>query len=172
MKRLATLAIFALFLAIAPPHSAQAQMESSSGFEIGPRVTIDVGNIEEFALGGDVRYDLARNVEAPVQLSGAIDFYFADDTRVGNREVDRSIYTVDLNAHYMFPTEETFSPYAGAGIGITSSEVGSTSSTDTGLNLVGGVEFDTGTLQPFIQGQVTVGDIDRLGITGGLLFAL
>jgi hypothetical protein len=172
MKRFAPLITVALILAVAFPLTAQAQTESSSGFEIGPRVTIDVGDIEEFALGGDVRYDLSQNVEAPVQLSGAIDFYFADDAQVGNQEVDRSIYTVDLNAHYMFPTEETFSPYAGAGIGITGSEVGGTSSTDTGLNLVGGVEFDTGTLQPFVQGQITIGDFDRLGITGGLLFAL
>ncbi|MCS3703858.1 porin family protein [Salinibacter ruber] len=168
MKRFAPLITVALILAVAFPLTAQAQTESSSGFEIGPRVTIDVGDIEEFALGGDVRYDLSQNVEAPVQLSGAFDFYFADDQ--GGTDV--SIYTIDLNAHYIFPTEETFSPYAGGGIGITGSEVGGTSSTDTGLNLVGGVEFDTGTLQPFVQGQVTIGDFDRLGITGGLLFAL
>ncbi|ABC43715.1 hypothetical protein SRU_2822 [Salinibacter ruber DSM 13855] len=168
MKRFAPLVTVALILAVAFPLTAQAQMESSSGFEIGPRVTIDVGDIEEFALGGDVRYDLSQNVEAPVQLSGAFDFYFADDQ--GGTDV--SIYTIDLNAHYIFPTEETFSPYAGGGIGITASEAGGVSSTDTGLNLVGGVEFDTGTLQPFVQGQITIGDLDRLGITGGLLFAL
>ncbi|WP_103020822.1 outer membrane protein [Salinibacter altiplanensis] len=168
MKRFASLAAVAFALTIAFPYTAQAQTESNSGFEIGPRVTIDVGDIEEFALGGNVRYDLSQDVEEPVQLAGAFDYYFADDQ--GGADV--TIYTIDLNAHYIFPTEETFSPYAGGGLGITSSEVGGISDTDTGLNLVGGVEFDTGSFQPFVQGQVTIGNPDRIGITGGLLFAL
>lgn len=168
MRCLVAFITVALILAVAFPLTAQAQMESSSGFEIGPRVTIDVGDIEEVALGADVRYDLSENVDAPIQLAGAFDYYFAGDQ--GGTDV--TIYTIDLNAHYVFPTEETFSPYAGGGLGITSSEFGDNSNTDTGLNVVGGVEFDTGTLQPFVQGQITIGDLDRIGITGGLLFAL
>jgi hypothetical protein len=168
MKRFVTLTALVVAFAVAVPLTAQAQMESDSGFEIGPRVTIDVGDIEEVALGADVRYDLSANVNAPVQLNGAFDFYFAGDQ--GGADV--TIYTIDLNGHYMLPTEATFSPYVGGGLGITSSEVGNVSNTDTGINLVGGIEFDTGSLQPFVQGQITLGDFDRIGITGGLLFAL
>jgi opacity protein-like surface antigen len=168
MKRFVALTVVAVVLAVASPLTAQAQMESNSGFEIGPRVTIDVGDIEEVALGADVRYDLSERVDAPIQLNGAFDYYFAGD--VGN--ADATIYTIDLNGHYMLPTEATFSPYVGGGLGITSSEVGNVSNTDTGINLVGGVEFDTGSFQPFVQGQITLGDLDRIGITGGLLFAL
>ena len=166
MKRFAVLTAVSLFLAVAFPLTAQAQMESESGFKIGPRATIDVGDIEEFAIGGDVRYDLSESANAPIQLSGAFDFYFPE----GNAD----IFSFDINGHYVFPTEGTFSPYAGAGIGITSIDLGALgSTTDTGLNLVGGAEFDTGSFQPFIQGQFTVrGDFDRFAITGGILFAL
>lgn len=168
MRRLIALAAFVFTFLLASPLTTHAQMESQSGFEIGPRVTIDVGDIEEVAIGAGVRYDLSENVDAPLQLNGAFDYYFAGDQ--GGSDV--TIYTIDLNGHYMLPTEATFSPYVGGGLGITNSEVGNFSNTDTGLNLVGGIEFDTGSLQPFVQGQITLGDIDRIGITGGLLFAL
>ena len=166
MKRFTVLTVFAFLLAAAIPLSSHAQ------FKVGPRATIDVSDIDEFAIGGDVRYDLSQ-VEAPVQLSGAFDFYFP--------EGDVTIFTVDLNGHYVFPTEGTISPYAGAGLGITSvsvdvdTPVGSfgADDSDVGLNLVGGVEFQAGSVRPFAQGQLTVGgDFDRFGITGGILFAL
>lgn len=162
MKRFTVLTAFAFLLAAAVPLSSHAQ------FKVGPRVTVDVGDIEEFAIGGDVRYTLSQ-VDAPIQLSGAFDLYFP--------EGDVTLFTVDLNGHYVFPTEGTISPYAGAGIGITSvsfdERFGGGSDSDVGLNLVGGIEFQAGSVRPFAQGQFTVGgDFDRFGITGGILFAL
>jgi opacity protein-like surface antigen len=184
MKRLALTFVSALFLVTAAfPLTSQAQ------FKVGPRATISLGDLSDagadFAVGADVRYDLSEEVDAPIQLDGAFDYYFADDQQVvgSNQSATRTIFTVDLNVHYMFPVEGTVSPYAGAGIGITSSStddvqangvtVQGASTTDTGLNLVGGAEFNAGSLRPFVQGQFTVvGDIDRFGITGGLLFYL
>lgn len=183
MKRLVLTLVSALFLVAASPLSSQAQ------FKVGPRATIALSDLSDagadFAIGADARYDLSESVDAPIQLSGAFDFYFADDQQVpgANQSVGQTIFTVDLNGHYMFPVEGTVSPYAGAGIGITSSStdevevnnvtVGGGSTTDTGLNIVGGAEFEAGSLRPFVEGQITVGgDIDRFGITGGLLFPL
>lgn len=174
MKRFTVLTALAFLLAAAVPLSSHAQ------FKVGPRATIDVGDIEEFAIGGDVRYDLSQ-VDAPIQLSGAFDFYFADDVQVGTEEASRTVFTVDLNGHYVFPTEGTISPYAGAGLGITSVSIDIDTptgdfggdDTDIGLNVVGGVEFQTGSVRPFAQGQFTLGgDFDRFGITGGVLFSL
>lgn len=174
MKRFTVLTAFAFLLAAAVPLSSQAQ------FKVGPRATIDVSDIDAFAIGGDVRYDLSQ-VEAPIQLSGAFDYYFADDVVIGTEEVSQTIFTVDLNGHYMIPTEGAIAPYAGAGIGITSvsfdidTPIGNVGGDDTdiGLNLVGGIEFQAGSVRPFAQGQFTVGgDFDRFGITGGILFAL
>lgn len=168
MNRIILVLLAAVLLAAAVPTTSQAQ------FKIGPRATIDIGDIEEFALGGDVRYELSEATELPIQLSGAFDFYFAGDTQVGTDELSRTIFTIDLNGHYMFPVEGNFTPYAGAGIGITSIEVGDVSDSDTGINLVGGAEFEVGkSFTPFAQAQVTLGgDADRFGLTGGLLFAL
>lgn len=187
MKRFFVITSLASFLAVAFPLTSQAQMESESAFRLGPRATIALDDLSDlgadFALGADVRYDLSASVEAPIQLSGAFDFYFAEDRQIQTEEVGQTIFTVDLNAHYMIPTEGTLSPYAGAGIGITSFSTeeiesggvtyGGDSDSDTGLNVVGGVEFEAGSFQPFVQGQFTVGgDVDRFGITGGLLFSL
>ncbi len=186
MKRFALLTAAAFLLAVAFPLTSQAQMESGSDFKIGPRATIALSDLSDagadFAIGGDVRYDLSKNVDAPIQLSGAFDFYFADDAQFQDEEVSQTIFTVDLNGHYMIPNEGAFSPYAGAGVGITSinqDEVDTSlgtyggSDTDTGINLVAGAEFDTESFRPFLQGQLTVGgDLDRFGITGGLLFGL
>ena len=117
-------------------------------------------------------YDLSQ-ADAPIELSRAFDFYFAEE--------DVTILTVDLNGHHVFPTEGKVSPYAGAGIGISSvpvdvdTRVGSfgADDSDVGLNLVGGIEFQTGSVRPFAQGQFTVGgDFDRFGLTGGVLFPL
>lgn len=182
MKRLATLATFAFFLAIALPHSAQAQMESESGFKIGPRATVALNDISDFggdfAIGGDVRYDLSENVGSPIQLSGAFDFYFVEDQTVANplgpnQERSASAFTIDLNGLYNFPTEGAISPYAGGGLGIVGTSLGDASDTDVGVNLTGGAEFEAGSLRPFAQAQVSFGgDFTRFGITGGVLFAL
>lgn len=175
MKRFSVLAATALFLAVAFPLTSQAQMESESAFKIGPRITLSLGDISDayggdLAIGADARY---RFAEFPIQGNAAFDFYFADE--------DITVFTIDVNAVYPIDAGEAFSPYVGAGLGYTNISVDvetdfgrfSGDATDTGLNLVGGAEFDTGgSLTPFAQAQFTVGDLDRFGLTGGLLFAL
>jgi opacity protein-like surface antigen len=144
---------------------AQAQ------FKLGPRVTIDVNEVDAFGFGGDIRYDLSGGADVPVQISAGVDYYSAEE--------NLKVFTADFNGHYMIPVEGAFSPYAGAGVGIAlfdfrgGSQFGSTSETFTGLNLVGGIEFQASPLlRPFVQGQITVGsDADRFGITGGLLLS-
>jgi len=170
--------LIAAFLAVASPLVAWAQMESESSFKVGPRATVALGDISEFggdfAIGGDVRYDLSGNVDAPVHLSGALDFYFVEDQTIGTRGgSDASAFTVDLNGLYVFQAEGAFSPYAGAGLGIVRTSVSSLSDTDVGLNLAGGAEYEAGLIRPFAQAQFSLGgDFTRFGITGGVLFSL
>jgi hypothetical protein len=48
----------------------------------------------------------------------------------------------------------------------------SASTTDVGLNLIGGAKFETGSLQPFAQAKINVGgDFTLFNIMGGLLFS-
>jgi opacity protein-like surface antigen len=185
MKRFAAFATVVFFLAAAVPLTSQAQMESESAFKIGPRATVALNDISDFggdfAIGGDVRYDLSASANAPIQLSGAFDYYFVEDREtvtggiggVQTEEVSASAYTIDLNGLYSFPVEGAFSPYAGAGLGIVGTSLGDASDTDIGVNLVGGAEFEAGSLRPFAEAQVSFGgDFTRFGITGGVLFAL
>jgi opacity protein-like surface antigen len=175
MKRLAALVAVVFFLAASFPLASQAQMESESKFQVGPRVTLDLGDISDFydgtfAIGGDVRYDPAQ---LPVKGSGAFDYYFAAD--------NTTVFTIDVNVLYPFDAGESFAPYVGAGLGYTDVSVDvntgfgnvSGGASDTGLNLVGGAEFETGgSLTPFAEARFTLGDLDRFGITGGVLFNL
>lgn len=174
--------VLAVFLALAFSPAAQAQMESestgSSGIKVGPRATVALNDISDFggdfAIGGDVRYDLSESTGSPIQLSGAFDFYFVDDrTVLAGNEQSASAFTVDLNGLYSFPTEGNFSPYAGAGLGIVRTSVGSASDSDVGLNLTGGAELETESFRPFAQAQLSLGgDFTRFGITAGVLFPL
>lgn len=111
----------------------------------------------------------------PVKGSASFDFYFADE--------NVTIFTVDVNALYPIEVDgsEGFAPYVGGGLGYTSfsfdtqNQFGSfsSSSSEIGLNLVGGAEFPvSGSFTPFAEAQFTVGDLSRFGITGGLLFNL
>lgn len=155
----------ALTLLAAPMAHAQADVR------IGPRLTVDMGDISDapgsdFAIGADAR---VRATNVPFQLNGSFDYYSADE--------DLTFTTFDFNAVLPLASDEpSLVPYIGAGLGITrfsvDGEVGdfSASETEVGLNLVGGVELYAGALTPFAQFQFTNGDdVDRFGLTGGIL---
>lgn len=162
-KSLILSTLFALLL-LAAPQQADAQ----TSVEIGPRIGIDAGDIEELFIGAEGRIITDA---LPVVLSPAFDFYFVDS---GVDGVDQSIFTIDFNALYEFGVDnQAFTPYAGGGLGIVraSSDPGD-SSTDAGLNIVGGARFETGNLKPFVQAKINVGgDFTLFGVMGGLLFS-
>lgn len=157
---LVLLCIVALAMVVAPAYG-QVDRSAEVNWKIGPRFTADAGDIDDVALGGTLR---VRSPSFPIQGSGAFDLYLS--------ESDATTFTVDLNAHIPIEVERWFLPYAGAGLGITrvSGGAGDGSTTDLGFNLLGGAEVDLRVVNPFVQAQVTLGDqIDRLGITGGIL---
>lgn len=140
--------------------------------EVGPRAGFDVGgDVEELFIGADGRIGLAS---LPVLLNPAFDYYFTED--------NLTVFQFSANALYEFGIDnQMFTPYAGAGIGFTrvsiDTDVGDffgfdTSSTETGINLIGGAQFETGNLKPYVQAQITLGDIDLFTIGGGLLFGV
>lgn len=178
MKRLTLLvASFFLALGLVVPTAAQAQ----TSVQIGPRLGVPVGDLSDAAsvfVGADVR---VTGEELPVVPSGSFDYYLTDADGY-------SLFAVDLNALYEFGIDnEAFVPYAGGGLAITRSSfeaqttntnfgtvtVGGGSNTEVGLNIVGGARFLVGSVEPFAQLNATLGgDVQRLGITGGLLFSI
>ena len=177
MKRLFTFAAALLLsFGLLAPGTAEAQ----TSVKFGPRLGIPVGDVSDIGgnlyLGADARFDTDA---LPVVLNPSVDFYFVDE--VEGTSVDQSVFAIDLNALYEFGVDnEAFTPYAGGGIAITRFSVdddgvfpGDPDETDVGLNVVGGARFPLGSVEPFAQLNAVVGgDIDRLGLTGGILFSL
>lgn len=162
--RLFSLVVAALLLLAGPIHTRTAEAQrGEGGLKVGPRLTADVADIDDIALGGTLRIG---SPSIPVQGSGAFDLYLS--------EGDATVFTVDLNAQVPFDVGRWFTPYVGAGLGITrvSGRAGGGSTTDLGFNALGGAEMDLrGILRPFVQAQLTLGDtFDRIGFTGGVLF--
>lgn len=176
MQRFTVLAAsLILGLGLLIPTSVEAQ----TSFEIGPRLGIPVGDVSDrggsLFLGADARIS---GQALPVVLNPSVDFYLVDD--VSGTSAGQSVFAVDMNALYEFGVEnQVFTPYAGGGVGITrfsaDTEVSGLGSetTEVGLNIVGGARFPLGNLEPFAQLNATLGgDLERFGITGGLLFSL
>jgi len=177
MKRLLiSAAVLVLSVGLLVPEAADAQ----TTVKLGPRLGIPVGDVED--IGGNLFLGVDARVQTdalPVVLNPSIDFYLVDE--VEGTSVDRSVFMIDLNALYEFGVDnEVFTPYAGGGIAITRFSVddegvfpGDPDETDVGLNVVGGARFPLGGVEPFAQLNAVVGgDVDRLGITGGLLISL
>lgn len=157
MKRLGLLFfVLALALSTALPATAQTRVA------IGPRVGFDVGNVEEMLVGAEARIG---HEELPIEVQPALDVYLP---------ASGSFVTFSTNLLYLIAVEdERFTPYAGAGLGFSSYDIGGTDRSDTGLNLVGGLRFSAArTFTPFVQAQATLGEVDLIAISGGLLFDL
>ena len=144
------------------------QAQAQTRIEIGPRLGFDIaGDVEEFFIGFDSRFTIP---DFPVILNGNFDYYFVDNF---------DFWQLSANILYEFGVDnQSFAPYAGAGLSITraSADIGGglfgvdASSTDLGLNVVGGAIFGQSKLKPFAQAQLTFGDVDLFTIAGGLLF--
>lgn len=174
MKRYTLLSavLFALLLMV------PAQSQAQATFQLGPRIGIDFGDIEEVFIGADLR---VTTENLPVVINPTFDFYFTPE--------NFTFWGLSANGLYAFGVDnEAFTPYAGAGLGIYRFSfdgqsvggvtVGGGSSTDIGLNLLFGAQFITErTLVPFVEAQYTPvfteGSTTTLfGIKGGILFNL
>lgn len=190
MSRFSTIqlstSVLVLFLALglAVQPQARAQMDQSGGstmVKIGPRVGIPVGDVSDTGgnlfFGADGRVQIA-SLPSEVVLNPSFDYYLTDDF-LGS---SLTIFAVDLNGLYEFDLDNpSFVPYGGAGIAITRISADVTggggfvtvdpSSTEVGLNLIGGARFPLGSVEPFAQVNFGAG-AERIGIAGGVLFSL
>lgn len=163
MKRLAVI-VTAFLLAVSLPSTATGQ----NRIQVGPRIGIDVGDVEEPFLGADVRIGLAAS---RFVINPTFDYYFVDDPR--------TYWSLSGNALYRFGIDnQVFVPYSGAGLGLYRSSIdGGGSSTDVGINAIFGAEFLFGSVRPFVEAQYSPvfsdGSTTSLfSVKGGLLFGL
>lgn len=176
MKRLIGLTVALILLAGADPTTSRAQ----TGLKLGPRIGLPFGDVSDIGgnlyFGAEARVGLG-SLPAPVTLNPFFDFYLTDDFAGSSL----SVFAVDLNGLYEFSIEDAPAvPYAGGGIAITRISVDvqtqgpiavDPSSTEVGLNLVGGARFPLGSVEPFAEFNFAAG-AERIGLTGGLLFSL
>lgn len=86
---------------------------------------------------------------------------------------DGDLYTLNLDAHYDFPTRarSPFYLWAGGGPALIFSDDGRNDETDLGLNLLAGVGFGKGqALRPYVQGKVVIAEDTEAVLAVGIRF--
>jgi len=143
---------FALSLVVFPPQPLQAQTAfgvqgnwgSEADFGVGARLLANIPNV---------------NLEAVVSA----DIFFPDN------DFDWLEFNGNLFYHFHAPGAANVLPYLGGGLNVTRISNGG-STTETGLNLGGGVRFPRPGITPFLEARAVLSDADQLVLTFGVLF--
>lgn len=172
---------FALLLLGTTDSNAQFSLGVQGGYNLD--TFTDSGLADgSYYLGGQARFGLQG---LPIILNPNANYYFSSLN-------DVNVFQMNADVLIPFGTHNAaFTPYAGAGLGITRvaynadvplfDDLLDTKQTNYGLNLMGGATFGSGPVHPFVQARVTLGDHvaflneDGSGgpgymVTGGLLF--
>lgn len=132
---------------------------------------LNIANDFDFGVGGRATFGTESIVER-TRAVASFDFYFPDGP------VD--FWELNFNGHYLFDLPDFPAQlYAGTGLHLGHASVDvntgfgtvSGSSSDVGLNLLGGVEFNIDApVQPFAELKIELGGAEQFIITGGLMF--
>jgi len=148
------LALPALFAAASAPASAEGEILilPSAGYYLDAEEPY-VGLAVEFPIGNGWR------------LSPGIEYVFVDDG---------DLYALNVDFIYDFEFEGGITFWAGAGPALVVADYeddGVTiDDTDLGLDVLGGVSFDAGAIDPFLQVKFTFADDTETVLTGGIRF--
>ena len=110
---------------------------------------------QDAAMGGQVTLPLVREFD----LYPSATYYFVDTG---------SLWAVNADMRYRFPRIA----YVGTGLNVARRSVGTSNSTDTGLNLIGGVESRKGWIHPFAEGRVILNGGSAFQLNGGVNMTL
>ncbi|HSM15425.1 MAG TPA: hypothetical protein VK845_00320 [Gemmatimonadales bacterium] len=152
--------------------AACAVMVVASAAQLSGQVRVggQINFADDFDFGLGPRIVVADPALGEFRFIGTFDLYFPDD-RAG---VDIDYWEINGNVVYDFAIQSapTLVPYVGAGLNIAhiSGGTGFGSDTDIGANLLGGMEFKTGRLRPFVELRVELEGGEQFVVTGGLLF--
>lgn len=146
-------------LALAQPLSAQqfgGQVSWGDNYDLG------IGLRGEFSLLNRMSTD------GPVSRAfaiGSLDYFFPD----APEGVDLNY--LEFNANLAFPvTESPLDPYVGGGLNWGRASLDDVSSSDFGLNVLGGVRFNLGGLSTLGEARLELGGGEQLVLTFGVLF--
>jgi opacity protein-like surface antigen len=158
-------------LAFAAPRPGHAQTQ------FGPQVSFASQSIG-IGIGGRVEASLAKVIPSVKGLGviGSFDYFFPSSSF----GVSPSYWEINANGDYHFEIPNSkLAPYAGAGLVVAHTSVSvcagtfcaSGSSTNVGLNLLGGMNFPAmGKITPFAELRLELRTGSAFVVTGGVLF--
>ncbi len=160
MKRaLASLTLGAVLALSAPAARADAL--------IGPRLSLDLEDDTEVVIGAEGRFGLtALGRSVGLQLRPSFDYYLIDNF---------TLIQLAMDFIFAFEVSRSVEPYVGLGLSVFfyDPEGAGDGGSEAGLNLFGGVKFlPYGRVQPFVELRPTIGDIDPILLSFGVLFLL
>lgn len=150
-------------------HSLSAQLSVGGGLSFGTGIE----NIGLFARGG---YDITDEIRG----NATVNFFFGENVE---GIVKTSLWTINLDGHYVLVDEDNLAIYGLAGLNIGISRVKfddptgiigsfSDSETNIGLNAGGGVELPLDAINPFAEVKYVIGGFDQLVIVAGVRYPL
>lgn len=152
---------------------------AGQGAAIGPQVS----NSRDTDLGVGLRAVLDLGpLDFGLRVIGSFDLFFPDEYELddgGGIAGDADYWEANLNLAYdvglpLVP----ITPYIGGGLNVAHIELKDTPNddaflldqTDTGVNVLGGVEIDAGAIAPFLEFRYEILGGEQWVISGGLLF--
>ena len=153
---------------------------AGQGASIGPQIS----NSRDTDIGVGLRAVLDLGpLDFGLRVIGSFDLFFPDDYELeggdGGVAGDVDYWEANLNLAYdvglpLIP----ISPYIGGGLNIAHIELRDTPNdealaldqTDTGVNVLAGVEVDAGPIAPFVEFRYEILGGEQWVLTGGILF--
>jgi hypothetical protein len=149
MKARTVVALAAVALSFAGATGSQAQ---TGAVHVGPRVTYNF-DFEEAAIGFQLGLPLASRLD----FYPSVDIFLPDQGSLAA-----------FNADLRFRPQDMGPWYLGTGLNLTRASAGGESNTDAGLNLIAGLEAQTGVIHPFVEVRGILSDRNSMQLTGGL----
>jgi hypothetical protein len=138
--------------------SAQQERERPERPHLAPRAGMNFDGNDPL-----VGIQFVAPITSRLEFYPSTDVYFPDHgTRMG----------FNGDVRYRVPASRSLAFYGGTGLNITSRQVGTTSTTDPGMNLLGGVEARKGWVHPFLEGRATLRDDSFFQAVTGLSITL
>ncbi len=137
--------------------------ELNAQARVGPQLSF--GSEQDVGLGARLLVNI-KSVEH-LAFIGTFDWFFPDDC---------CYWELNGNVAYSFDITgaPSLSPYVGGGLNIAhesdGDDDGESSDTDLGINLLGGTQFGTGSVNPFVELRIELAGGGQFVITGGVLF--
>lgn len=142
--------LMAGLLAIGTVRPAQAQGRSHIGAHVGYNF-----DVQRALIGGQLLLPIGRRVE----IYPSFDYYFMDTG---------SLFGISGDVKFRFPTGGPSVFYAGGGVNWLRASAGGNSATDTGWDILFGLESRWGVTHPYVEGRVITHNNSAFQLAGGL----